>query len=93
MLGVYTDRVPARFSGMDENWQNKFLEAMKWEDSQLRFYTEKCQFSRWYDSTYELAQKIVTEAYDMETALNGKEAGANGHVEEPVQERLSDGLL
>lgn len=93
-MDAYTEYVPPRFASMDENWRNKFLEAMKWEDSKLRYYTDKCQLDRWYESTWELARKIVNKAYDMQTASK-VEAGANGSATKPAEEddEYAGGLL
>ena len=51
---------------MDENWQAKFIEAMKWEDSKLRQYVDKCQLDLWYETTLEISRKVVQQSYDEE---------------------------
>lgn len=60
---MFTEHVPPRFAGMDENWRNKFIEAMKWEDAKLRHFIDKCQLERWAASTSDLARKVVQETY------------------------------
>lgn len=64
VLGVFTEHVDRRFNGMDENFHNRLLDAMRWEDSKLRTYIEKHQLDAWHRTVLEEAEKTVTRAYD-----------------------------
>ena len=90
-LDVFTEHIPPRFAGMDENWKNKFIEAMKWEDSKLRNSADKYQLERWYQSTLDLARDIVNKAYDMQSSSKAK-GGADSRTKLSSDES-ADGLL
>lgn len=79
-VGVYTDRLDRRFNEMEENFREKLLDAMQWEDSNLRKYVEKCQLDRWGTATREAASNSVSLRIDQLTAVGASEDGAvNGN--------------
>ncbi|KAJ9156550.1 hypothetical protein NKR23_g1073 [Pleurostoma richardsiae] len=83
-LGVYTEGLDSRFNDMEENFREKLLDAMKWEDATLRKYVEHCQLNKWTQTALEAAQKTTDFYFDSVTAAganaNGNGNGsANGH--------------
>jgi nuclear pore complex protein Nup133 len=80
VVGVYTDRVDRRFHDMDENFRNKLLDAMKWEDSRLRAYIEKHQLDSWHRAVLEEAERTVAREFDMRTQAQAAASSSNGLV-------------
>jgi nuclear pore complex protein Nup133 len=78
VLGVFTDQVDRRFKDMDENFRNKLLDAMKWQDSRLRTYIEKHQLDSWHRTVLEEAERTVTREYDLRTQAQA--ASSHGHM-------------
>ncbi|KAK4176737.1 putative nucleoporin [Triangularia setosa] len=77
-LGVYTEELDRRFSGLDDAAQKKILENMKWEDEELRIYIEKARADAWYLTTKEYAEKTVTAALSELTAAGKSHLNGNG---------------
>lgn len=61
---------------MDDNFREKLLEAMKWENSVLRRYTDKSRLDQWFVSVVETAEKACQAQLDALTAEGA--AGVNG---------------
>jgi nuclear pore complex protein Nup133 len=81
VLGAYTDRLDLRFNDMDENFRNKLLDAMKWEDSKLRTYIEKHQLDSWHRTVLEEAERTVAREYDSHTQAQAQAAASsNGQL-------------
>ncbi|KAI1173116.1 Non-repetitive/WGA-negative nucleoporin C-terminal-domain-containing protein [Nemania sp. FL0916] len=68
IVGVYTHTLDARFTNMDKNYQEKMLEAMRWEDSRLRTHIETHRLEEWTEESQRLAEKSVDDQYDEATA-------------------------
>jgi nuclear pore complex protein Nup133 len=69
---------------MEENFREKLLDAMKWEDATLRKYVEHCQLNKWTQTALEAAQKTTDFYFDSITAAGANADGngngsANGH--------------
>jgi nuclear pore complex protein Nup133 len=79
-VGVFTDHLDRRFNDMDENFRNKLLDAMKWEDSKLRTYIEKHQLDSWHGTVLEEAERTVTREYDLRTQNQAAASSPNGHM-------------
>ncbi len=47
-LGVYVDGLGGRFGDGDDKFKDNLFAAMKWEDSVLRHFIEKCRLDSWY---------------------------------------------
>ncbi|KAL2149135.1 hypothetical protein VTH82DRAFT_8483 [Thermothelomyces myriococcoides] len=75
-LGVFTDKLDRRFDAMDDGFRAKLLDAMRWEDKQLRTAIEKSQLDAWYRTTKECAEKTVAVTYDRLTAAKAAAAAA-----------------
>jgi nuclear pore complex protein Nup133 len=52
---------------MENGYREKILEAMRWEDSNLRKHIEKHRLEEWTKETRKLAEQAVDEAYDFAT--------------------------
>jgi nuclear pore complex protein Nup133 len=65
---------------MDENFRNKVLEAMKWEDTKLRAYIEKHQLDSWHRSVLEEAERAVAREFDARTHAEAAASLSNGHI-------------
>jgi nuclear pore complex protein Nup133 len=75
-LGVFVDALDARFDTMDDGFRAKLLDAMRWEDKQLRTAIDKAQLEAWYRTTRECAEKTVAVTYDRLTAAKRAAAAA-----------------
>ena len=53
---------------MDDGFRSKLLDAMRWDDKQLRTALDKAQLDAWYRTTRECAEKTVAVTYDRITA-------------------------
>lgn len=53
---------------MDDGFRAKLLDAMRWDDKQLRAALDKAQLDAWYRTTRECAEKTVAVTYDRITA-------------------------
>lgn len=80
VVGVFTDHVDRRFNDMDENFRNKLLEAMKWEDSKLRVYIEQHQLDSWHGTVLEEAERAVAREYDLRTQAQAADSPSHGHM-------------
>ncbi|EAQ84632.1 hypothetical protein CHGG_08646 [Chaetomium globosum CBS 148.51] len=67
-LGVFTESLDRRFESMDDGFRGKLLDAMRWDDKQLRTAIDKAQLDAWYRTTRECAEKTVAVTYDRLTA-------------------------
>lgn len=56
---------------MEKGAQEKMLEAMRWEDTNLRKHIEKHRLESWATDTQKMAERAVDAQYDTTT-----EAGA-----------------
>ncbi|KAI8625733.1 Nup133 N terminal like-domain-containing protein [Xylariaceae sp. FL1651] len=66
-LGVYTETLDRRFGNMEKGYREKILEAMRWEDSNLRKHIEKHRLEDWAKETRKLAEQAVDQQYDVAT--------------------------
>ena len=64
---------------MEENFREKLLDAMQWEDSVLRKYVEKSQLDKWAQGTREAAFNIVNRHFDKLTADGAEDRVVNGN--------------
>lgn len=69
--GVYTETLDRRFDNMEKGAREKMIEAMRWEDSNLRKHIEKHRLEQWAKETRKTAEEAVDQQYDAST-----EAGA-----------------
>lgn len=67
-LGVYTETLDPRFRKLEKNYREKLLDAMKWEDNNLRKHIEKHRLDQWAKDTRKLAEEAVNHTYDQKTA-------------------------
>lgn len=81
--GVFTETLDRRFDNMDDSFSAKLLDAMRWEDKQLRTAIDKAQLDAWYRTTRECAEKTVAVTYARLTAAQQAE-------DEQARERLKD---
>ncbi|KAK4152117.1 Non-repetitive/WGA-negative nucleoporin C-terminal-domain-containing protein [Chaetomidium leptoderma] len=88
-LGVFTDSLDRRFDNMDDSFRNKLLDAMRWEDKQLRTWIDKAQLEAWYRTTRECAEKTVAVTYDRLTAAKKAATAAAGAQVPQVQTRAN----
>ena len=58
-LGAFADEPDRRFKDMDKAFREKMVEAMKWEDAQLRKYIDKYRLEEWAKTTDEAARAAV----------------------------------
>ncbi|KAH9885213.1 Nup133 N terminal like-domain-containing protein [Xylariomycetidae sp. FL2044] len=66
--GVYTETLDRRFEKMEKNYREKVLEAMRWEDTNLRKYIEKYRLEQWAKETRRFAEDAVNAQFDESTA-------------------------
>lgn len=66
-LGVYTEALDRRFDKMEKGTRDKLLEAMRWEDTNLKKHIEKHRLDHWATETRHLAEKAVDHEYDVQT--------------------------
>ncbi|KAK3295030.1 Non-repetitive/WGA-negative nucleoporin C-terminal-domain-containing protein [Chaetomium fimeti] len=78
-LGVFTEALDRRFDTMDDGFRGKLLDAMRWEDKQLRTAVDRAQLDAWYRTTRECAEKTVAVTYDRITAAK-RAAAAEAHA-------------
>lgn len=86
-LGVYTEAVDQRFQKLDKGYGDRYLEAMRWEDSNLKKHVEKHRLEQWAQETRRLAEDTVNQQYDQQTAEGASQLSpppnkmttANGH--------------
>ena len=72
-VGVYTDHLDHRFNDMEENFREKLLDAMQWEDSVLRKHVEKSQLDKWAQASRDAARNTVNHQVDLLTAAGAPE--------------------
>lgn len=65
--GVYTEALDRRFEKMEKGAREKMLEAMRWEDSNLRKHIEKHRLEQWAKETRKTAEEAVDQQYDAAT--------------------------
>ncbi|KAI1501454.1 Nup133 N terminal like-domain-containing protein [Biscogniauxia marginata] len=66
--GVYTELLDRRFENMEKGYREKVLEAMRWEDANLRKHIEKHRLEQWAKETRKFAEEAVDQQYDETTA-------------------------
>ena len=66
--GVYTDSLDRRFEQMEKGAREKMLEAMRWEDSNLRKHIDKHRLDQWAKETRKNAEDAVDHQYDVANA-------------------------
>ncbi|KAI0014899.1 Nup133 N terminal like-domain-containing protein [Xylariomycetidae sp. FL0641] len=66
--GVYTEILDSRFSKKDPGFREKLLDAMRWEDTNLRNHIEKHRLDEWAKETRRFAEEAVVQQYDESTA-------------------------
>ncbi|KAI0455846.1 Non-repetitive/WGA-negative nucleoporin C-terminal-domain-containing protein [Xylaria acuta] len=67
--GVYTQTLDRRFANMEKGYREKMLEAMRWEDSDLRKHIETHRLEEWTKETQKLAEQAVDQSYDDTTEI------------------------
>ena len=72
---------------MDDGFRARLLDAMRYEDKQLRAAIDKTQLDAWYRTTKECAEKTVAVSYDRLTAAKNA-ASAQAQA---VQARVNGG--
>ncbi|KAK8044728.1 hypothetical protein PG993_004752 [Apiospora rasikravindrae] len=85
-LGVYTETLDRRFQKLDKGYGDRYLEAMRWEDSNLKKHVEKHRLEEWAQETRRLAEDTVNQQYDQQTVEGASQLSppptkttANGH--------------
>ncbi|KAI0802720.1 Non-repetitive/WGA-negative nucleoporin C-terminal-domain-containing protein [Xylaria sp. FL0064] len=63
-LGVYTQTLDRRFANMEKGYREKMLEAMRWEDANLRKHIEQHRLEEWTKEAQKLAEQAVDQQYD-----------------------------
>ncbi|KAI0424078.1 Non-repetitive/WGA-negative nucleoporin C-terminal-domain-containing protein [Xylaria sp. FL1042] len=63
-LGVYTQTLDRRFTNMEKGYREKMLEAMRWEDANLRKHIEQHRLEEWTKEAQKLAEQAVDQQYD-----------------------------
>ncbi|KAI0907930.1 Non-repetitive/WGA-negative nucleoporin C-terminal-domain-containing protein [Ustulina deusta] len=63
-VGVYTHTLDGRFTNMEKGYREKMLEAMRWEDANLRKHIEQHRLEEWTKETQKLAEHAVDQEYD-----------------------------
>lgn len=79
-LGVFSDEPDRRFRGMDKGFREKVVEAMKWEDTQLRKYIDKCRLEEWAKTTNEAARDAVDGLMDKVIAERMETVGGDDEM-------------
>jgi nuclear pore complex protein Nup133 len=78
---------------MDDGFRAKLLDAMRWEDKQLRAAVEKAQLDAWYRTTRESAEKTVAVTYDRLTAERKRGGGDAKATRKGKEEYLGNGSV
>lgn len=65
--GVYTEMLDRRFETMENSFRERLLEAMRWEDSNLKKHIEKHRLDNWAKDARKLAEEAVDQGFDDET--------------------------
>ncbi|KAI0973882.1 Non-repetitive/WGA-negative nucleoporin C-terminal-domain-containing protein [Xylaria arbuscula] len=81
-VGVYTHTVDRRFAKRDKGYREKVLEAMRYEDANLRKHIEQHRLEEWTRETRKLAEQAVDQQYDDVT-----EAQSAGNVSKALPAR------
>ncbi|KAI1306181.1 Non-repetitive/WGA-negative nucleoporin C-terminal-domain-containing protein [Xylaria venustula] len=63
-VGVYTHTLDRRFANMDKGYRENMLEAMRFEDAELRKHIEQHRLEEWTRETRKLAEQAVDQQYD-----------------------------
>ncbi|TGJ81546.1 hypothetical protein E0Z10_g7213 [Xylaria hypoxylon] len=61
---VYTHTLDGRFTNMEKSYRENMLEAMRWEDSNLRKHIDQHRLEEWTKETQKLAEQAVDQQYD-----------------------------
>ncbi|KAI0554598.1 Non-repetitive/WGA-negative nucleoporin C-terminal-domain-containing protein [Xylaria curta] len=72
--GVYTQTLDRRFANLEKSHREKILEAMRWEDSNLRQHIETHRLEEWTKETQKLAEQAVDQSYDDTTEIQSTES-------------------
>ena len=75
--GVYTEDLDRRWDKFDQSYQDKLLEAMRWEDNNLRKHIEKHRLEDWAKDSRKFAEQAVDEQFDYQT-VEGAAPPMNG---------------
>ncbi|KAH7326032.1 Nup133 N terminal like-domain-containing protein [Stachybotrys elegans] len=67
VAGAFTETLDRRFRDFDAGFQNKLLEAMRWEDKLLLQYIEKNRLSEWVLTTFDAARVDMNAQLDNAT--------------------------
>jgi len=83
-FGAYTDDVDPRFRDMDKSFKDKLIDAMRWEDTQLRKHVDKHRLEQWATTTIKLAEDTINRIADQATEdgaaiANGVNGTTNGN--------------
>ncbi|KAH8671240.1 Non-repetitive/WGA-negative nucleoporin C-terminal-domain-containing protein [Xylariales sp. PMI_506] len=80
VLGVYTETLDRRFEKLEKSYREKLMEAMRWEDTNLRKHIEKHRLQHWAADARKLAEEAVDHQYDQKTAegASSQPEGLNG---------------
>ncbi|KAI2640222.1 Non-repetitive/WGA-negative nucleoporin C-terminal-domain-containing protein [Xylaria nigripes] len=62
--GVYTVNLDRRFANKERSFRDKMMEAMRWEDANLRKHIDKHRLEEWTKETQKLAEQAVEQQYD-----------------------------
>jgi nuclear pore complex protein Nup133 len=84
-LGVYTEKLDSRFEKFEKGYRDKLMDAMRWEDGNLRKHIDKHRLDDWAKDTQKMAEDAVNHRYDDETA-----EGANSIVS-PSKTKAANG--
>ena len=74
-LGVYTEDLDPRWAKSGKNDREKLLEAMRWEDSNLKKHIEKHRLDNWTRTTKDFARNAVNAALDEATMAGASRNG------------------
>lgn len=82
-LGVYAEEPDSRFRDMDKGFREKLVEAMRWEDTQLKKFIDRCRLEEWARSTDAAARRAVDGIVDRMIEETLEVGGAVEGQEEP----------
>ncbi|KAI1344713.1 Nup133 N terminal like-domain-containing protein [Xylariaceae sp. FL0016] len=68
VAGVYCETLDRRFEKMEKSYREKVLEAMRWEDANLRKHIEKHRLDQWAKEARKHAENAVASRIDASTA-------------------------
>jgi hypothetical protein len=76
-VGVFTEKLDSRFDSANEDYRNRILAVMKWEDQLLRNFIDKHQLEKWHASVLAEAQATVEHAYARQNEEGANEEDGN----------------